>query len=139
MITPESLTDQEIVFARAFAAHDLEIARPLYAFDVIYVSPTVRLFNWPARIEGVDRALAFIAKTIERCERITYRAVETAIVADGTAAFVRVQFDWTSAGRRLRSNYLVLYRHRGGRIAEQEIYYDPSAAPEIVEDVTALA
>ena len=139
MITPEALTDQEIIFARAFGAHDVEIARPLYAFDVIYVSPTVRLFNWPARIEGVDRALAFIAKTIERCERITYRAVETAIVAGGSAAFVRVQFDWTSAGRRLRSNYLVLYRHRGGRIAEQDIYYDPSAAPEIVEDVTALA
>ena len=139
MITPAALADQETVFARAFAARDLEIARPLYAFDVIYVSPTVRLFGWPARIEGVDRTLAFIAKTIERCERIMYRPVETAIVGDGTTAFVRVQFDWTSAGRRLRSIYVVVYRHRGGRIAEQEIYYDPSAAPEIVEDITALA
>ena len=139
MITPEALTDQETVFARAFAARDLEIARPLYAFDVIYLSPTVRLFGWPARIEGVDRTLAFIAKTIERCERIAYRAVESAIVPGGAAAFVRVQFDWTSAGRRLRSSYVVVYRHRGGRIAEQEIYYDPSAAPEVVEDVTALA
>ncbi len=139
MITANALADQETVFARAFAARDLEIARSLYAPDVIYVSPTVRLFNWPIRIEGVDRTLAFIAKTIERCERIVYRPLETAIVADGTAAFVRVQFDWTTAARRLRSHYVVVYRHRGGRVAEQEIYYDPSAAPEIVEDVTALA
>jgi ketosteroid isomerase-like protein len=139
VITPAALADQEVVFARAFAARDLEIARPLYAFDVIYVSPTVRLFGWPTRIEGVDRTLAFITKTIERCERIVYRPVETAIVADGTAAFVRVQFDWTSASRRLRSSYVVVYRYRGGRIAEQEIYYDPSAAPEVLEDVTARA
>jgi ketosteroid isomerase-like protein len=38
-----------------------------------------------------------------------------------------VRFDWTAGARRLRSTYVVIYRYRGGRIARQELYYDPSA------------
>jgi ketosteroid isomerase-like protein len=46
------------------------------------------------------------------------------------AAFVRVQFDWTSGADRLRSTYVVIYRYRDGRIASQQLYYDPSGALE---------
>jgi ketosteroid isomerase-like protein len=140
VITAAAVAAQEATFARAFAARDLEIARPLYASDVVYLSPTVRLFGWPARIEGVDRALAFIAETVARCESIAYRAVESAVVPGGAAAFVRIHFDWTAAGRRLRSSYVVIYRYAAGaRIARQELYYDPSAAPEVLKDVTLRA
>jgi len=41
---------------------------------------------------------------------------------------------WTRDGRRLRSNYVVIYRYRDGLIGQQEIYYDPSGQ---LEDVTA--
>jgi ketosteroid isomerase-like protein len=134
-IGPEALAAQEASFARAFAAGDVGLARALYAPDVVYLSPTVRLYGWPARIEGVERALEFIALTIRRCREIDYRTRETAIVAGGDAAFVRVEFDWTSDdGRRLRSRYVVLYRYRDGRIARHELYYDPSGA---LEDVGA--
>ena len=131
-ITAHKLAEQEDVFARAFAAADLEIARPLYHPDVVYISPTVRLFGWPARIEGVDRTLQFIALTIQSCEAITYRAVEQAIVAGGESALVRVHFDWTRSGERLRSNYVVIYRYRDGRIGQQELYYDPSGQLEVL-------
>jgi len=130
-MTPADLAAQEKGFARAFAAADLSLARSLYDLRVVYLSPTVRLFGWPARIEGVERTLEFIALTISRCEAIEYRAVEQAIVADG-AALVRILFDWTHAGRRLRSDYVVRYGYRDGRIAEQRVYYDPSAPPEDV-------
>jgi hypothetical protein len=43
--------------------------------------------------------------------------VEQAITAGGDAAFVRVQFDWTGGGERLRSTYVVIYRYCDGRIA----------------------
>ena len=132
-MTAEALDAQEECFARAFAAADLEIARPLYHPDVVYVSPTVRLFDWPARIEGVARTLEFIARTIRGCRDIDYRAVEHAFAPDG-AAFVRIHFDWTRAGRRLRSNYVVVYRYRDGLIARQELYYDPSGT---LEELTA--
>ena len=46
------------------------------------------------------------------------------------AAFVRAQFDWTQGAERLRSTYVVFYRYRDGRIARQELYYDPSGALE---------
>jgi ketosteroid isomerase-like protein len=131
MIDAIGLRAQEEVFARAFAAKDLEIARPLYQPDVVYLSPTVRLFDWPARIEGVARTLEFIALTIRGCEAIRYAAVEQAIAAAG--AFVRIHFDWTRAGRRLRSRYVVVYRYRDARIRQQELYYDPSAAPESID------
>jgi ketosteroid isomerase-like protein len=91
----------------------------------------VRLFGWPARLEGVDRTLEFIALTIRGAGDIVYRAVESAIVPGGAAAFVRLQFDFTrEGGRRLRSHYVVIYRYRDGVIGQQELYYDPSGTLE---------
>lgn len=132
MITNQQLANQEECFARAFAAADLQIARPVYHLEVVYISPTVRLFGWPARIEGVERTLEFIGVTVQYCEAITYRAVEQAIVAGGESAFVRIHFDWTRNGERLRSNYVVIYRYRDGRIGRQELYYDPSSQLEVL-------
>ncbi len=117
MISEPALVAQEERFARAFAAGDLSLARALYDPAVVYLSPTVRLFGWPARIEGVERTLEFIGLTIRHLEAIAYRAVEWAIVPDGQAAFVRIHFDFTRAGRRLRSDYVVIYRYRDGLIA----------------------
>jgi ketosteroid isomerase-like protein len=132
MITVDRLRDQEAVFARAFAAGDIFLARHLYDPAIVYLSPTVRLFGWPARIEGVERALEFIALTIQRCADIRYEAVEWAIVDGGKAAFVRIDFDWTNDGRRLRSRYVVVYRYRDRLIAQQELYYDPGTPPEVL-------
>ena len=129
-ISEDALLAQEACFARAFADGDPGIARDLYEPDVVYVSPTVRLFDWPARIEGIERTMEFIALTIRACSAIRYQTVEQAITAGGDAAFVRVQFDWTGGGERLRSTYVVIYRYRDGRIARQELYYDPSGALE---------
>ncbi|HUE29430.1 MAG TPA: nuclear transport factor 2 family protein [Verrucomicrobiae bacterium] len=133
MISEPALVAQEECFARAFAAGDLSLARALYHPNVVYLSPTVRLFGWPARIEGVERTLAFIALTIRQLETIDYRAVEWAIVPGDEAAFVRIHFDFTRAGRRLRSEYVVVYRYRDGLIGQQELYYDPSGRLEEVE------
>ncbi len=130
MMTPEGLATQEAAFARAFAVGDPGLARDLYCPDVVYVSPTVRLYGWPARIDGVEKTLEFIALTIARCRDIAYRAVETAITPAADAAFVRIAFDWTAGARRLRSTYVVVYRYRDGRIVRQELYYDPSGALE---------
>jgi len=132
MITAAALLRQEACFARAFARNDLEIARPLYHPEVVYLSPTVRLFDWPARIEGIERTLEFIALTIRAVQDITYRAVEHAIAADGASAFVRIHFDWTRDDQRLRSNYVVIYRYREGLIGQQELYYDPSGRVEVL-------
>jgi len=132
MITPGDLVEQEKRFASAFRAKDVNLMRPLYRPDVVYVSPTVRLFGWPATIEGVDRALGFVQLTILALEEIRYEAVESAIVDGGQSAFVRIHFDWTRGDRRLRSNYVVIYRYAGKSIARQELYYDPSATPESI-------
>jgi ketosteroid isomerase-like protein len=129
-ISEDALLAQEACFARAFADGDPALARDLYQPEVVYVSPTVRLFDWPARIEGIERTMEFIALTIRACSAIRYEAVEQAITAGGDAAFVRVQFDWTGGGERLRSTYVVIYRYRDGRIARQELYYDPSGSLE---------
>jgi ketosteroid isomerase-like protein len=129
-ISEDTLLVQEACFARAFADGDPELARDLYQPDVVYVSPTVRLFDWPSRIDGIERTLEFIALTIRGCAAIRYEAVEHAITPSGDAAFVRVQFDWTQGAERLRSTYVVVYRHRDGRIARQELYYDPSGSLE---------
>ena len=126
MITLAQLADQETRFAAAFARGDLASVRPLYHPQVVYISPTVRLFDWPPRIEGVEPTLAFIALTIRGLREVAYRAVEQAIVADGDSAFVRIHFDWTRDDRRLRSNYVVIYRYRDDVIVQQELYYDPS-------------
>jgi hypothetical protein len=82
-LTDQMLTEQEEVFARAFASADLEVARPLYHPQVVYISPTVRRFGWPVRIEGVYHTLRSIALTIQSCAAITYRAVEQAIDLHG--------------------------------------------------------
>jgi ketosteroid isomerase-like protein len=132
VITPAVLDEQEARFARAFASADLDIARPLYHPAVVYLSPTVRLFDWPPRIAGRERTLEFIALTIRGVQDVSYRAVEQAIVAPGDAAFVRVHFDWTRGGQRLRSNYVVIYRYRDGLIGRQELYYDPSGRLEVL-------
>jgi ketosteroid isomerase-like protein len=132
VITIQALAAQEADFARAFAARDLSLVRDRYATDVIYLSPTVRLFGWPRRIEGVDRTLEFIMLTIARCQAIHYEPVESAISAGGECAFVVVHFDWTADARRLRSRYVVVYRYRGDRIARQEVCYDPSAPPDVL-------
>lgn len=129
-ISEDALMAQEACFARAFADRDVAVARDLYEPDVVYVSPTVRLFDWPARIDGIERTLEFIALTIGGCAAIRYEAVEHAITPGADAAFVRVQFDWTAGAERLRSTYVVIYRYRDGRIARQELYYDPSATLE---------
>jgi ketosteroid isomerase-like protein len=129
-ISEDALLAQEACFARAFADCDLAAARDLYQPDVVYVSPTVRLFDWPARIDGIERTLEFIALTIRACSDIRYEAVEQAIMPGADAAFVRVQFDWTQGSERLRSTYVVVYRYRDGRIARQELYYDPSGVLE---------
>ena len=138
-ITPHMLSEQEEIFARAFASADLGIARPLYHPEVVYISPTVRLFGWPARIEGIDRTLEFIRLTIQRCTAVSYLAVEQAIGAAGDSAFVRIHFDWTSGGQRLRSNYVVIYRYRDGRIGRQELYYDPSGQVELLPASAVLS
>ena len=129
-ISEDGLLAQEACFARAFAVGDPAVARDLYQPDVVYVSPTVRLFDWPTRIDGIERTLEFIALTIRACPDIRYEAVEHAITPGADTAFVRVQFDWTAGAERLRSTYVVIYRYRGGRIARQELYYDPSATLE---------
>jgi ketosteroid isomerase-like protein len=134
MVTAATLQSQEEAFARAFAAGDIERARPLYHPEVVYLSPTVRLFDWPARIEGVDRTLEFIALTIRGLQAITYRAVEQAIGSSGDSAFVRIHFDWTRDQHRLRSSYVVIYRYRDGRIGQQELYYDPSGRLEEITE-----
>jgi ketosteroid isomerase-like protein len=126
--TERTIAEQEACFARAFAAGDLSVARPLYHPDVTYVSPTVRLFGWPAVIEGVERTLEFIALTVRHVRDVRYRAVECAI--NGESAFVVVEFDFTREDRRLRSRYVVLYRYRDGLIVRQELYYDPSGRLE---------
>jgi ketosteroid isomerase-like protein len=130
-ITPTQLAAREDVFARAFAAGDITAARPLYHSDVVYLSPTVRLYDWPARIAGVDKALEFIQLTIAVLRDIRYEMVEWAIASDASA-FVRIHFDWTRAGQRLRSNYVVLYRYRDGLIGQQELYYDPGGRLEVL-------
>jgi ketosteroid isomerase-like protein len=121
---------QEEVFATAFAAGDISRARTLYALDVVYRSPTTRLFGWPARIVGVEQALEFIQLTITGLSGIAYGVDERAIIAGGArepGAYVRVRFDFEmELGSRLRSTYVVVYRYRDGLIAQQDLYYDPS-------------
>ena len=123
---------QEARFAEAFGAGDISLARDLYHPEVVYLSPTTRLFGWPERIEGVDRALEFIGLTISSCRNIGYRLDERALLPAGDAAYTRIHFDWDTDRSRLRSTYVVVYRYRQGRIGRQELYYDPSAEPEVL-------
>jgi hypothetical protein len=132
-ITLEQLDAQEAMFGRAFASANLALARPLYHRDVVYVSPTVRLFGWPALVRGVDDTLRFIGLTITGLDNITYHVAERAVVPDG-GAYVKVEFDFDIDGRRRRSTYVVVYRYSHTAIARQEIYYDPSAEPPLLTD-----
>ncbi len=124
------LVAQEDQFAAAFAAGDISLARSLYEDDVVYLSPTTRLFGWPGRIVGVDKALEFIQLTITGLSDISYAVDDRGLISDDAGAFVRVRFDFDTQGRRLRSTYVVLYRYRDTRIAQQELYYDPSGELE---------
>ncbi len=128
-LTPADLDAQEERFAAAFAAGDVAGTRPMYEPDVVYVSPTTRLYGWPGRIEGVDRTLEFIALTVAGASNISYAARQRALVPPD-AAFVQVRFDFDMDRSRLRSTYVVLYRFRRGRICRQELYYDPSGELE---------
>jgi ketosteroid isomerase-like protein len=122
--------------AGAFAAGEVARTRDLYRTDVVYVSPTTRLFGWPARIEGVERTLEFIELTVRGLGRIDY-VVQARALVPGGGAFVKVRFDFDMAQDRLRSTYVVLYRHDDdGRIARQELYYDPSGVLERLGDAT---
>ena len=133
-ITLEDLDRQEARMAAAFAAGVVSGTRPLYDPDVVYLSPTHRLFDWPGRIEGVERALEFIQLTITGLHDIAYAVDERAVIPGGRGAYVRVRFDFTLERARLRSVYVVVYRYRAGRIAQQELYYDPSGEMERVAD-----
>jgi ketosteroid isomerase-like protein len=112
------------VFASAFAAGDITGARPLYHEDVVYLSPTTRLFGWPRRIVGVDRTLEFIALTIAGVQSVDYVLDERAVISHDRA-YARILFDFSVGATRLRSVYVVLYRYDGGLIVEQELFYDP--------------
>lgn len=126
----EAVDAQEQRFAAAFGASDISRAESLYAPDVVYVSPTTRLFGWPARIVGAEKTLEFIQLTITGLSDIAYAVDERAVIAPDAGAYVRVRFDFTLEGARLRSSYVVVYRYRGALIAQQELYYDPSGELE---------
>ena len=132
-ITLAAIDAQEQRFAEAFAAGDISLAADLYHPGVVYLSPTTRLFDWPARIEGVAATLEFIQLTISGCDRIDYRLDERAVLPGGHGAYTRIHFDWDAPDARLRSTYVVVYRYRDGRIGQQELYYDPSAPLERLE------
>lgn len=125
-LTLDWVDTQEARFAEAFAAGDIGMARDLYHPEVVYVSPTTRLFGYPARIEGVDATLEFVQLTIAGCGNIGYRVEERAVLPGGEAAYVKIAFDWDAGDDRLRSEYVVVYRYRQGRIGRQELYYDPN-------------
>ncbi len=129
-VTLDVVDAQEERFARAFAAGDIFEARDLYCPDVVYLSPTTRLFGRPPRIEGVEDTLAFIQLTIGECRNIGYRLDERAVLPGGRAAYARILFDWDAGDTRLRSSYVVVYRYRQGRISRQELYYDPNGPLE---------
>jgi ketosteroid isomerase-like protein len=125
-LTLEALDAQEKVLADAFRAGEIDRAAQLYHPDVVYSSPTSRLFGWPRLIEGRARSLEFIQLTITGLAAIDYRLDERAVI-DSQSGYTRILFDFdTGDGRRLRSTYVVLYRYRQGLIARQELYYDPS-------------
>jgi len=134
----EAVDAQEERFAIAFGAGDISLALSMYAPDVVYVSPTTRLFGWPAEVVGVEHALEFIQTTITGLSDIAYAVDERALIFGNTeqdkpvrvGAYVKVQFDFAMQGARLRSTYVVVYRYRDGLIARQELYYDPSGELE---------
>ncbi len=133
-VTLEVIDAQETRFAEAFAAGDISRARDLYHPEVVYLSPTTRLFGGFRRIEGVEATLEFIQMTIAGCQNIAYRLDERAVLPDGISAYTRILFDWDAENSRVRSTYVVVYRYREGRIGQQELYYDPSGELERLGD-----
>lgn len=124
-LTVAAIDAQEQVFAAAFAVGDITAAASLYHPDVVYLSPTTRLYGWPRRIEGLDQTLSFIQLTIAGVSHIDYRLDERAVISVDSA-YTRIVFDFDLGPDRLRSVYVVVYRYREGLIATQELYYDPS-------------
>lgn len=120
-----AIDEQEEVFAATFRAGDIAGAARLYHRDVVYLSPTTRLYGWPRRIEGLERTLEFIQLTISGLANIDYALDERAVIADDSA-YARILFDFDLGHKRLRSVYVVVYRYHEGLIAQQELYYDPS-------------
>jgi ketosteroid isomerase-like protein len=132
-VTLEQIDAQEERFASAFATGDVSQARDLYHPEVVYLSPTTRLFGSTRRVEGLDATIEFIQLTIGGCHNITYRLDERAVLPDEQSAYTRIVFDWdTDEGSRVRSIYVVVYRYRDGLIGQQELYYDPNAPLEPV-------
>jgi ketosteroid isomerase-like protein len=130
LVTLQGIDVQEKRFADAFAALDVRQAGDLYHPEVVYLSPTTRLFGERRPIVGVEATLDFIQMTIAGCRNIEYRLDERAVIPGTAAAYTRIVFDWDAdQGTRLRSEYVVLYRYRDGLISQQELYYDPSAPP----------
>jgi hypothetical protein len=134
-VTLEQIDAQEERFARAFAVGDVSKAGDLYHPEVVYLSPTTRLFGSTRRVEGLDATIEFIQLTIGGCRNISYRLDERAVLPGETSAYTRIVFDWdTDEGSRVRSIYVVVYRYRDGLIGRQELYYDPNAPLEPVTD-----
>ena len=84
--------------------------------------------------EDHDIQYGFITReqSEEMVPRFQWKSGDAVGRPDGDSAFVRIHFDL--GGKRLRSNYVVLYRYRAGRIVQQELYYDPSAPLEPVRN-----
>ncbi|HVC71969.1 MAG TPA: nuclear transport factor 2 family protein [Acidimicrobiales bacterium] len=121
----EVIDAQEAVFASAYRVGEISGAAGLYRPDVVYLSPTTRLYDWPRRIEGRTRTLEFIQLTIDGLANIDYVLDERAMISEDSA-YARIVFDFGLGQKRLRSVYVVVYRYRDGLIAQQELYYDPS-------------
>ncbi|HEY5251854.1 MAG TPA: hypothetical protein VIJ09_09345, partial [Acidimicrobiales bacterium] len=79
-LTLAAIDAQEAVLADAFRLGDIVAARHLYHPDVVYLSPTTRLFGWPRRIVGRDRTLEFIQLTITGLDAIDYALDERAVI-----------------------------------------------------------
>ena len=75
MLNLDDLAHQEESFARAFAQGNIELARPLYHPEVVYLSPTVRLYDWPQRIEGVTAHFCYCKQCCQNVSFV-YRTVD---------------------------------------------------------------
>ena len=96
---------------------DIARAGHLYHPDVVYSSPTTRLFGWPRLIEGRDRTLEFIQLTITGLADIDYRLDERAVIDRRERLHADPLRFRHRRRRRLRSAYVVVYRYRQGLIA----------------------
>lgn len=129
-VTLAAIDAQEARFAEAFGAGDMAMVTDLYHPEVLYVSPTTRLYDRECPVVGRDRTLEFIELTIARCRNIAYRLDERAVLPGGDGAYTRISFEFDAGATRLRSRYVVVYRYRDGLIGTQELYYDPSGELE---------